>query len=78
MKQEMCGTSPNIGKVADYFKVNRSQLSRLIMAKKFKSGAGGYVPKKRRVAVEGETSGGVVRMEVQDQGEENLEGYLLH
>ena len=48
------------------------------MAKKFKSALGGYVPKKRRAVVEGETSGGVAKTEVQDQGEEDLEGYLLH
>ena len=78
MKREMCGTSPNIGNVADYLKVSRSQLSWLIMAKKFKSGPGSYVPKKRRAAVEGETSGGGAKMEVQDQGTEDLIGYLLH
>ena len=27
LKREMCGTAPNIGNVADYFKVSRSQLS---------------------------------------------------
>ena len=78
MKHEMSGTALNIGNVADYFKVSRSQLSQLIMAKKFKSGPGGYIPKKRRVAVEGETSGGAAKTEVQDQGEEDLEGYLVH
>ena len=78
MKHEMCGTAPNIGNVADYCKVSRSRLSWIIMAKKFKSGPGGYVPKKRRAAVEGETSGGAMKMEVQDQGEEDLKGCLVH
>ena len=79
MKHEMCSTAPNIGNVADSFKVSRSQLSWLITAKKFKSGRGGSVPKKRRAAVEGETSGGTAKkMEVQDQREEDLKGYLVH
>ena len=47
MKRKMCGTAPNICNVADSFKVSRSQLSRLIIAKKFKSGPGSYVPKKQ-------------------------------
>ena len=79
MKCEMCGTAPNIGNIADAFKVSRSQLSRLITAKKFKSGPAGYISKRRRPAVEGETSGGAARKtEVQDQGEDELEGYLVH
>ena len=41
IKREMCGTALNIANVADYFKVSRSQLSQLLMAKKFKSGPGG-------------------------------------
>ena len=45
MKLEMCGTAPNIGNIADAFKVSRSQLLWLIMAKKFKNGPGEYVPK---------------------------------
>ena len=45
MKHKMCGMAPNICNVADTFKVSRSQLSWLILAKKFKSGPGGYVPK---------------------------------
>ena len=45
LKREMCGTAPNIGNLADTFKVSRSQLSRLITAKKFKSRPSGYVPK---------------------------------
>ena len=48
------------------------------MAKKFKSRPGGYVPKKRRAVVEGETSGAAAKMEVQDQEAEDLEGYLLN
>ena len=79
MKGKMCGTAPNIGNVADSFKVSRSQLSRLITAKKFKSGLGSYVPKNRRAAVEGETSGGAVKkMEVQDQGKKRTSKDTLY
>ena len=74
----MCGTAPNVGKVANYFKVSRSQLSCLITAKKFKNGHGGYVPKKRRVVAEGEPSGAAAKTEVQDQEVEDLERYLLN
>ena len=38
MKHKMCRMDPNIGNYADAFKVSRSQLSWLIMAKKFKVG----------------------------------------
>ena len=34
MKREMCRKAPNIGNIADTFKVSRSQLSQLIMVKK--------------------------------------------
>ena len=78
MKHKMCGTTPNIGNVVDYFKVSRSQLSRLTSAKKFKCRPGGYSPKKRRAVVEGKTSGSAAKMEAQDQEADNLEGYLLH
>ena len=78
LKREMCGTSPYFGNVADYFKVSRSQLSRLLTAKKFKSGPGGYVPKKRRTVVEGEPSGATAKTETQDQEVEDLENYLLN
>ena len=78
LKHEMCGTAPNVGNVADYFKVSRSQLSCLITAKKFKSRPGGYVPKKRRPVVEGEISGAAAKTKVQDQEVEDLEGYLLN
>ena len=74
----MCGTAPNVGHVVDYFKVSRSQLSCLIMAKKFKNRPGGYIPKKRRAVAEGETSGAAAKMEAQDQEAEDLEGYLLN
>ena len=74
----MCGTAPNVGNVADYFKVSRSQLSCLITAKKFKSGPGGYVPKKRRAVVESEPSGAAAKTKAQDQEAEDLEGYLLN
>ena len=56
MKREMCGTAPNVTNTADYCKVCRSQLSQLLMAKKFKSGPGGYILKKKRTEAEGETS----------------------
>ena len=46
MKREMCGTVPNIGNIVDAFKVSRSQLLRLITAKKFKCGPAGYVSKR--------------------------------
>ena len=46
MKHEMCSMAPNIGNIADTFKVSRSQLSRLITAKKFKSGPAGYISKR--------------------------------
>ena len=45
LKCKLCGTAPNIGNLADTFKVSRSQLSRLITVKKFKSGPSGYIPK---------------------------------
>ena len=78
LKHEMFSTTSNVGNVADYFKVCRSQLSWLITAKRFKSRPGGYDPKKRRAVVEGETSGAVAKAEVQDQEAEDLEGYLLN
>ena len=79
MKREMCGMAPNISNVADTFKVSRSQLSRLITAKKFKSGPGIYVLKKRRVTVEGEASGSTAKMTAgQEQEEDELEQYLVH
>ena len=78
LKREMCGTAPNVGNMADYFKVSRSQLSCLIAAKKFKSGPGGYVPKKRRVVMESEPSEAAAKTEAQDQEAEDLEGYLLN
>ena len=77
LKREMCRTSPNIGNVADYFKVSRSQLSRLLTAKKFKSRPGGYVPKQRTV-VEGEPSEATAKTENQDHEVEDLENYLLN
>ena len=80
IKREMCGTALNIANVADYFKVSRSQLSQLLTAKKFKSGPGGYVLKKKRTKAEGETSGATARGE-EEQGQEQecyeFEEYLL-
>ena len=61
LKREMCGTAPNVGNVDDYFKVSRSQLSCLITAKKFKTGPGGYVTKKRRAVAEGEPFGAAAK-----------------
>ena len=78
LKREMCDTAPNVGNVADYFKVSQSQLSHLLTTKKFKSRPGGYVPKKRRTVAEGEPSGATAKTETQDQEAEDLEGYLLN
>ena len=78
LKREMCGTSPNVGNVANSFKVSRSQLSHLLTAKKFKSGPGGYVPKRKRMAMEEEPSGATGKAESQDQEADNLENYLLN
>ena len=79
MKHKMCGTVPNISNVAESFKVSRSQLSRLITAKKFKSGLGGYIPKKRRMTIEGEASGSMVKSTTgQEQEDDELEQYLIH
>ena len=38
MKCEMCGMAPNIGNIADAFKLSRSQLSRLIQRKSSRVG----------------------------------------
>ena len=79
MKCDMCGMALNIGNVADAFKVSRSQLSRFILAKKFKSGQGSYVPQQRRMVEEGETSGSMAKKtEAQDQEEDEFENYLVH
>ena len=77
MKREMCGTALNVANVTDYFKVSRSQLSRLLTAKKFKSGPGGYVPKKKRTKTEGKTSRATAREQEQEQEGDDLEEYLL-
>ena len=78
IKREMCGTALNVTNVADYFKVSRSQLSRLLTAKKFKSGPGGYVLKKKRTEAEGETSGVTAREEQEREQEGNdFKEYLL-
>ena len=78
LKREMCGTAPNVGNIADSFKVTRSQLSCLIMAKKFKSGLGGYVPKSKRMAMEEEPSEAAAQAESQAQEGDDLENYLLN
>ena len=80
IKREMCGTAPNVANMADYFKVSRSQLSWLLMAKKFKSGPGGYVAKKKRTKAEGETSRVTARGEQeqeQEQEGDEFKEYLL-
>ena len=78
IKKEMCGTAPNVANGADYFKVSRSQLSWLLIAKKFKSGPGGYVLKKKRTKTEGETSGATAREEQEwEQEGDEFEEYLL-
>ena len=78
IKREMCGTAPNVANVVDYFKVSRSQLSWLLTAKKFKSGPGGYVPKKKSAEAEGETSRVIAREEQEWEQEGNeFEEYLL-
>ena len=38
MKREMCGTAPNVGNIADSFKVSRSQLSHLLTVKCSRAG----------------------------------------
>ena len=73
----MCGTALNVGNVANSFKVSRSQLSHLLTAKKFKSRLGGYVPKKKRMAMEEESSGAAAKAESQAQEADDLENYLL-
>ena len=78
LKREMCRTAPNVGNVADYFKVSRSQLSCMLTAKKFKSRPGSYVPKKKRMVTEGEPSGAVAKTEAQDQEMDDFEDYLLN
>ena len=77
LKREMCGMALNIGNITDSFKVSRSQLSRLLTAKKFKSGPSGYIPKKKRTVMEEESSGVTGKAESQAQEVDDLENYLL-
>ena len=79
LKREMCGTVPSVGNVADSFKVRQSQLSHLLTVKKFKSGPGGYVLKKKRTVTEEESSGATDKAESKAQAQEadDLENYLL-
>ena len=72
----MCGTAPNVGNVSNSFKVSRSQLSRLLTAKKFKSGPDGYIPKKKRMVMEEESSGAAGKAESKAQEADDLESYL--
>ena len=78
LKREMCGMAPNVGNVANSFKVSQIQLSHLLTAKKFKSGPGGYIPKRKRTAMEEEQSGAAGKAESQAQEADNLEHYLLN
>ena len=78
LKREMCGTAPNVENIADSFEVSRSQLSHLLTAKKFKSGPGGYVLKRKRMVTEEEPSGAAAKAESQAQEADNLENYLLN
>ena len=78
LKKEMCGTAPNVGNIADSFKVSRSQLSCLLTAKKFKSGPGGYVPKRKRMVVEEEPLGAAAKTESQAPEADDLKNYLLN
>ena len=78
LTREMCGTAPNMGNVANYFKVSQSQLSHLLTTKKFKSGPGGYVPKKKRTVAEGKPSGAAAKTEAQDQEADDFKDYLLN
>ena len=78
LKREMCGMALNMGNVADSFKVSRSQLSHQLTAKKFKSGPGDYVPKRKRTATEKGPSGAEGKAESQAQEANNLENYLLN
>ena len=67
LKREMCGTAPNVGNVANCFKVSQSQLSCLLTVKKFKRGPGGYIPKRKRMVVEEEPLGAAAKTESQAQ-----------
>ena len=78
LKREMCRTAPNMGNMADCFKVSRSQLSYLLTVKKFKSGPGGYVPKKKRTVAEDKPSGAAAKTEAQAQEVDDFENYLLN
>ena len=78
LKREMCRTAPNVGTIADSFKVSQSQLSRLLTAKKFKSRPGGYVPKRKRMVTEEKPSGVAGKAESQAQEVDDLENYLLN
>ena len=78
LKRELCGMALNVGNVANSFKVSQSQLSHLLTAKKFKSGPGGYIPKRKRTAMEEEPSGAAGKAESQAQEADDLDNYLLN
>ena len=78
LKREMCGTAPNMGNVANSFKVSRSQLSCLLTVKKFKSRPGGYILKRKRMITEEEPSGAAAKAESWAQEADDLENYLLN
>ena len=66
------------GNGADCFKVSQSQLSHLLKVKKFRSGPGGYVPKKKRTVAEDEPSGAAAKTEAQAQEMDDFKNYLLN
>ena len=77
-KREMSGAAPNIGNIADVFKISHSQLFRLITAKKFQSGPSGYIQKRQRMVAEGEPSVSETRkVEGEEPEGDELEDYLL-
>ena len=78
LKREMSGAAPNIGNVADSFKVSCSQFSRLTTANNFRSGPSGYIPKRRKIIVKGDPSASEVKKGKENQQEkDDPEGYLL-
>ena len=78
LKREICRIAPNMGNIADSFKVSQSHLSCLVTAKKFKSGPGGYILMRKRMVTEEEPSGAAAKAESQAQEADDLENYLLN
>ena len=78
IKREMSRAARNIRSIVDTFKVSRSQLSRLITTKKFRSGSSSYIPKKRKLATKEELSPSKVKKDDDNnQEKDESEGYLL-